>query len=74
MKFAIAFSSIAVPVFEGDGTFLGALMVTTLTARYTDDLLTTVVRLAAKELRARGFSMTPPPKIWPDPLKAVRID
>jgi len=54
------FSSISVPVFEGDGSFLGALMVTTLTARYTDDLATAVVRISAKELAGRGFSMKPP--------------
>jgi len=53
-------TSVAMPVFDGDGTFLGALIVTLPTARYSSEMIPFFVDAAARELAAQGFSMTPP--------------
>ncbi|WP_211854839.1 IclR family transcriptional regulator [Plastoroseomonas hellenica] len=53
-------ASVSVPVFEGDGAFLGALAVVGLGSRLTDAALLAAVDIAANELRAQGFFPRPP--------------
>lgn len=48
-------ASVSVPVFEGDGAFLGALAVVGLGSRLTDAALLAAVETARDELRAQGF-------------------
>jgi DNA-binding IclR family transcriptional regulator len=57
-------ASIAVPVFEGDGTFLGSLVVIGPASRLTKANQLAAMRSAERELKARGFSMQPPPGYW----------
>jgi len=54
------FSSIGLPVFDGDGTFLGALIVAVMTAQYSEDMERAAVEMAHRELAVQGFSATPP--------------
>lgn len=54
-------ASIAVPVFDGDGAFLGSLVVIGLASRQTKASQLAAIGIAERELKARGFSMRPPP-------------
>lgn len=52
-------ASIAVPVFEGDGRFLGALVVIGPSARQTDASQRKAMKIAVAELAAQGFTTAP---------------
>ncbi|MDP2004321.1 MAG: IclR family transcriptional regulator [Rubrivivax sp.] len=70
-------ASVAVPVFEGDGRFLGALVVIGPSSRLTRATLTLAVDVARSALAAQGFATQPPrpdaPAPPPDaPRKRVR--
>lgn len=53
-------ASVAVPVFEGDGQFLGALVVIGPSSRQTKAWQMGAVEIATRELAAQGFSTRPP--------------
>ena len=53
-------ASIAVPVFEGDGHFLGALVVIGPSSRQTEASQRKAMKAAVSELAAQGFSTAPP--------------
>ncbi|MBO0906190.1 IclR family transcriptional regulator [Jiella sonneratiae] len=50
-------ASVAVPVFEGDGTFLGTLTITGMAADLDDETLLRFSRIAADELARVGLSV-----------------
>lgn len=53
-------ASVALPVFEGDGRFLGALVIIGPSSRLTRALLQQAADLAARELAAQGFASRTP--------------
>jgi len=53
-------ASVALPVFEGDGRFIGALVVIGPSSRQTTASQVAAVDIAARELAAQGFSSQPP--------------
>jgi DNA-binding IclR family transcriptional regulator len=54
-------ASIAVPVFEREGTFLGSLVVMGLASRQSVEAQLQGVALAREQLEAQGFASHPPP-------------
>ena len=54
-------ASVAVPVFEGDGSFLGALVVIGLASRHSATAQLQAVDAARHELHSAGFATTQPP-------------
>lgn len=50
------FSSVSLPLFEVDGTFLGAIVIAGLSAEMTDDDFPRIVQMAREELAKLGFS------------------
>ena len=48
-------ASVSIPVFEADGTFLGALVVSSPISRQSDEAWAHAREIAARELLARGF-------------------
>lgn len=59
-------ASVALPVFEGDGTFLGALVVMGLASRQDKDAQRRAVDVMRSDLAQQGFS-THPPEGWRPP-------
>jgi DNA-binding IclR family transcriptional regulator len=59
-------ASVALPVFEGDGSFLGALVVIGLASRHGVEAQRKAVEVARAELAEQGFS-TRPPAGWTPP-------
>ncbi len=53
-------ASVAVPVFEADGSFLGALVVSCPRTRQSDEIWSRARTAAALELRLQGFCCDPP--------------
>lgn len=53
-------ASVSLPVFESDGTFLGALVVIGLASRQSTAAQRTAVETAREELALQGFSARPP--------------
>lgn len=53
-------ASVAVPVFDADGTFIGAMVVLGLAARHNQQAQLKAVDIVARELAAQGFSVTAP--------------
>ena len=61
-------ASVALPVFEGDGTFLGALVVIGLASRHSPDAQRASVALAREQLAQHGFLSRPPADWVPAPV------
>ena len=56
-------ASVAVPVFDGDDTFVGALVVLGLASRHNEAAQRKAVDIARHELAQQGFR-TAPPAAW----------
>lgn len=52
-------TSVALPVFESDGTFLGALVVIGLASRFSEQAQLHAVEVARRELALQGFATRP---------------
>jgi DNA-binding IclR family transcriptional regulator len=52
-------ASVALPVFESDGTFLGALVVLGLASRHSEAAQLKAVEIVRRELRSQGFRTEP---------------
>jgi len=59
-------ASVAVPVFDGDGSFLGSLVVIGMASRHTLEAQLKAVDVARRELTLQGFAARPP-KDWRPP-------
>ncbi|MGY2488341.1 IclR family transcriptional regulator [Cupriavidus sp. CP313] len=52
-------ASVAVPVFDGDGTFLGSLVVIGLASRHSEEAQLRAVEVVRRELAQQGFRTSP---------------
>lgn len=52
-------ASVAVPVFDGDGTFLGSLVVIGLASRHSEEAQLKAVEVVRRELAQQGFRTSP---------------
>ena len=64
-------ASVALPVFDGDGSFLGAIVVIGLAPRQSAVAQRRAVQIARRELEAQGF-VARPPQDWPAPARTQR--
>lgn len=53
-------ASVALPVFDSDGTFVGSLVVLGLASRHNQQAQLKAVEIVRRELAAQGFSSRPP--------------